>query len=112
MTQSIRLTSRAALLAAAATTIVERDLDGLGTVRIKQLSIAEYDDVRARIKTDAPASEFGLALTAYALVDDDGAALFDAADLQPLRNAAGSRIDPLIGAVLEVQGFKKPDVPN
>lgn len=108
----LRLTSLAALLAATAAVVIERDLPGLGVVRIKQLSVAEYDDVRGRTKADAPASEFGLALTAYALVDDAGHPLLSQGDLQPLRAAAGTKVDALVGAVLDVNGYKRAGSPN
>ena len=98
--------------AAPAAVVIERDLPGLGVVRIKQLSVAEYDDVRGRTKADAPASEFGLALTAYALVDDAGHPLLSQGDLQPLRAAAGTKVDALVGAVLDVNGYKRAGSPN
>ena len=107
-----RLTSRSALLLAAAVTLIEVDVPEIGTIRIKQLSVAEFDDVRTRVKPGAPSTEFGITLTAYALVDDAGAPLFDINDLQPLRASAGTKIDAIVAAVLEANGFKRASAPQ
>ena len=88
-------------------------MPGLGTVRVKQLTVTEYDRVRTKVSAADAKSDFGLAMVAAAVVDDAGAPLFASIDdLEPLRQARGGLIDPRIGAVLEVQGFRRADSPN
>jgi hypothetical protein len=106
-----RLDTRAALLSAIAPVISDVPIDGLGTVRIKQLSVAETDAARAQsgAGTNASGTDFSLGLVACAVVDEDGKALFGLDDLTPLRASAGQKINKLVDAVLKVNGFRAAD---
>jgi len=105
MTNAAQITDRASLLASITPIITVVEVEDIGAVRIKQLSVAESDDARQRAAKDDDASTFGLALAAYALVDEIGAPL-DVTDLQPLRAAAGTKVDKLVQAVMVANGYK------
>lgn len=100
-------TIKASLLAALAPSIIEEPVDGYGIVRIKQLSVAENDFIRAAVKAekDAPQSEFGLRLLAASVVDEDGMTVMTPTDLPALRESSGSKIDSLIKRVLQINGY-------
>jgi hypothetical protein len=79
-------------------------------VHVRQITVAENDAI-AKIANnkDAAMSEFGLQLLIRAVVDEEGAPLFDDADLPALRDAASTKIDKLVKAVLVANGFQKAD---
>jgi len=101
----------AQLLAALATTSVTVSVDGYGNVRIRQISVAESDEVAAiaRANKEGSPSEFGLNLLVRAVLDEDGVSLFDDTDLPALRACAGAKVDALVGKVLEVNKYKKAE---
>lgn len=104
------LDTRSALLSAIAPVISDVSIDGLGVVRIKQLSVAETDAARAHSSTGTTSnSDFSLGLVACAVVDEDGKALFSLDDLTPLRTASGQQINKLVDAVLKVNGYRTAD---
>jgi hypothetical protein len=105
---------KSALLAALACTTVAMPVEGFGTVNIRQVSVAENDRVRAAIKSDAsvPHSAFGLQLLIASVVNDDGSPVFTEADLPALQQAAGRKVDKLVEAVLEVNGYGGQKVGN
>jgi hypothetical protein len=108
----MRINSKTAqLLAALATTSVTVSVDGYGNVRIRQISVAESDEVAAiaRANKEGSPSEFGLNLLVRAVLDEDGVPLFDDTDLPALRACAGTKVDALVGKVLEVNKFKKAE---
>lgn len=89
--------------------ITTTDLEGFGPVRLRQITVAENDIIRAAAgRADVVASEFGLRLLSMALIDDAGAAVFTPDDLQALRTASGTKIDSLIAQVLELNGYRAP----
>jgi hypothetical protein len=95
------------LLAALACATVTAPVEGFGTVNIRQVSVAENDAIRARIKADAdaPPSAFGLQLLAASVVNDDGTPVFTEADVAALRACAGRKVDKLVTAVLQANGY-------
>ncbi len=97
---------KTALLAALKPVVTDVQVDGFGLVHVRQLSVAENDAVRAAAKKEAAPSAFGLQLLVASVVDEEGAAVFDATDVAELNAASGSKIDVLINKVLEVNGFK------
>lgn len=96
---------KAALLSLFAPKIIEKDVPGVGTVRLRELSAPEVADIRERCKTDADKADFGFLLVISSVVDGDGAQTFTADDLPSLRAAAQSRIGALVSAVMEINGF-------
>ena len=98
-----------ALLAALAATTVAIEVDGFGPVRVREITVAETDQIAklAKDSKDGNASEFGLHLLIRAVQDEDGNPLFDDVDLPALRASASSKVDVLVGHVLEVNKFKK-----
>lgn len=97
-----------ALLAALQATTTTVDIDGLGPLNLRQISVAENDQLRASAKKSAAASDFGLRLVVASVVDDTGAPLLGIADLQALQAASGNRVNGLIEAVLMHNGYLKP----
>lgn len=96
---------KAALLALLAPQIIDRDVPGVGTVRLRELSAPEVSDLREACKTEAQKADFGFHLVVASVVDDTGTPTFTAADLPALRASAQSRIGELVSAVMTVNGF-------
>ena len=97
------------LLAALAATTVAVEVDGFGTVQVREITVAESDQIAkiARDHKDGSPSEFGLNLLIRSVQDEDGNPMFDDVDLPALRACAGNKVDALIGKVLEVNKFNK-----
>lgn len=98
---------KTALLAALACVTVPTTVEGFGTVNVRQVSVAENDRIRANIKANPNAehSSFGLQLLVASVVDDAGQPVFTADDIPALREAAGRKVDKLVEAVLDVNGY-------
>jgi len=96
---------KAALLALFAPKIIDRDVPGVGTVRLRELSAPEVSDLREACKTEAQKADFGFHLVIASVVDDTGTPTFTAADLPALRASAQSRVGELVSAVMTVNGF-------
>ena len=96
---------KAALLALFAPQIIDRDVPGVGAVRLRELSAPEVSDLREACKTEAQKADFGFHLVIASVVDDTGTPTFTAADLPALRASAQSRIGELVSAVMAVNGF-------
>lgn len=105
---------KTALLAALACATHPATVEGFGTVNVRQVSVAENDQIRARIKADAaaPHSSFGLQLLVASVVDDSGTPVFTADDIPALLQAAGRKVDKLVEAVLDVNGYGGEKVGN
>lgn len=105
---------KTALLAALACTTVSTTVPGFGTVNIRQVSVAENDRIRAGIKADPDAahSSFGLQLLVASVVDDVGMPVFTADDIPALKQAAGRKVDKLVEAVLDANGYAVEKVGN
>lgn len=99
-----------ALLAALAPRKVPQTIEGFGTVYIREIPVAEADEVAALAKQKeegSPASDFGLNLLLRAVVDEADQPLFDADSIALLRASSGVKVDELVGRVLEVNNYKK-----
>ena len=96
---------KAALLALFAPQIIDRDVPGVGTVRLRELSAPEVSEIREACKTEAQKADFGFHLVIASVVDDTGTPTFTAADLPALRASAQSRVGELVSAVMTVNGF-------
>ena len=96
---------KSALLAIFAPKIIDQNVPGVGTVRLRELSAPEVSDIREACKTEAQKADFGFLLVIASVVDDTGQPTFTAADLPDLRASAQSRIGELVSAVMAVNGF-------
>jgi len=96
---------KAALLALFAPKIIDQNVPGIGTVRLRELSAPEVSDIREACKTEAQKADFGFLLVIASVVDGAGAPAFTADDLPVLRTSAQSRIGELVSAVMAVNGF-------
>lgn len=96
--------TKAQLLAALAVQTQTVTVNGID-VNIKTLSVAEIDDVRERLSGDK-GSNFGLGMTAYAVVDEAGQPMFNIEDLTEMRALSSKPMGELIKAVLRVNGYK------
>ena len=100
---------KTALLALFAPKIIDRDVPGVGQVRLRELSAPEVSDIREACKTDAQKADFGFLLAIASVVNDDGKPTFTVSDLPALRVSAQSRIGELVSAVMAVNGFSIKD---
>lgn len=96
---------KAALLAIFQPKVIEKDVPGVGKVRLRELSAPEVSSIRESCKGDEKKGDFGFLLVIAAVVDDDGKPLFAASDLDALRGSAQGRIGEMVGAVMELNGF-------
>lgn len=102
--------SKLSLLAALKPVTSVVDIAGFGIVNIKQLTVAETDDIRKAGKDKEGAdSEFGLRLVIGCLVDDAGTPLFSEADLPELRNSGGSKVDALVLSAVKANNIGQTD---
>jgi hypothetical protein len=95
------------------TTTVE--IEGFGTVNIKQLSVAEVEAQRAKLKDDKSEDGkelFGLRLLAASLVDENGVAVLSDDDLAAIRDAGNAPVEKLVSKVLELNGFARAEAKN
>lgn len=99
--------NKSALLAALAVTYTMVDIDGIGTVRLKKLSVAEADDAGA--KAAGNGNVFGLSLVAYSVVDEQDQPVFSVSDLQPLQAASSVLVSKLVSEVLKFNGYRSAD---
>ena len=96
---------KSALLAIFAPKIIDQNVPGVGTVRLRELSAPEVSDIREACRTEAQKADFGFLLVIASVVDDTGQPTFSAADLPALRASAQSRIGELVSSVMTVNGF-------
>lgn len=97
-----------ALLAALAPRVVDVNVDGIGTVKVRELSAPEVVSIRDACKSDK--DDFGFRLVVAAVQDETGAPMFTIDDLPSLRSAAQSRIGDLVARVMEANGFQMREV--
>lgn len=97
---------KAALLALFAPKIIDKPVEGIGNVRLRELSAPEVSAIREACTPEDRRADFGLLLLIAALVDDAGAPVFTADDLPSIRGSAQVRISELVGVVMEVNGFR------
>jgi hypothetical protein len=100
---------KAAFLQAIKPKTADVDVEGFGPVKLKQLSVAEVEAERAKLKEDKNDDAFGLHLLAVSLVDEAGAAVLSADDLPAIREASNGVIEMLVLKVLELNGFRKAE---
>lgn len=95
--------NKSALLAALTPVVKEVTLEGVGPIRLRQLSVNE---VTAAREADASGKvEFGLRLVTASVVDDAGQALLSVDDLTELRKASHVAMDAIVAEVLKLNGF-------
>lgn len=98
------------LFAALAPRTTDHPVDGFGTIKLRELTVAENDAIAAKVKAmgeAAGSSELGLQLLLASAVNDDGTPMLtEAEDLPELRKSAGQRVQTLVLKVLEINGHK------
>jgi hypothetical protein len=85
---------------------------GFGDVLLRQITVAENDAIREAAKDVNAASEFGLRLLVAAVSNADGTPVFTVDDLPALRASAGTKIDALVKAVLDLNGYQGEPAKN
>jgi hypothetical protein len=99
--------SKTDLLAALQPKIESIEIEGIGAIKLRQLTVAESDALRASLDKEDKSSEFGLRMLGTSLVDDEGNRMFGDDEIADLRNSSGTHVDKLIESVLVLNGFKK-----
>ena len=97
---------KASLLAMFQPKIVEKPVEGLGNLRLLELSAPEVSDIRETCQTKESKGDFGFKLAIASLVDEAGVPVFTKEDLPTLRTSAQARIGALVEAVMDINGFK------
>jgi hypothetical protein len=98
---------KSALLAAFAPKTVTHHVEGFGTVYIKELEASQTDALRAKLKADQDASQFGYELLILSVRDAEDKQVFSADDLAALKKSGNAIIEKLGSITLEINGFKK-----
>lgn len=99
--------NKIALLEALKPKVEQVEVSGFGTVGIVQLTVGGVEAIRTSLKKEDKADQFGLRLVLLSVVDEDGACVFDEADLPGLMASSNAAMDALVAKTLEVNGFKK-----
>lgn len=76
-----------------------------GTVRFRELSGAARDALYENIKEGGGNSAFEAALIATTVVDENGAALFDAQDIEMLRSGRKALLEELAHIAMQLNGL-------
>lgn len=89
------------------------EIEGLGSVRVVELSVAEAESIRDVLKTEEGKGNFGLRVVIRSVRDEDGAALFTDADIDQLRSLQNGKLEKLTDSILKINGFLKDEAaPN
>jgi hypothetical protein len=96
---------KASLLALFAPQVIPQTVDGVGEVRLRELSAPEVSDIRDACQAKDTKADFGFRLVIASVVNEDGQPIFNLSDLPDLRSKAQVRIGNLIEAVMKVNGF-------
>lgn len=81
-----------------------------GTVRVRQMTVAERDEFAKRAKDDANAESTGMWIVLRLVVDESGVPLFRPEDVEELKKRSFKAFDRLTDAVLSVNGVGKTEV--
>jgi hypothetical protein len=103
---------KAALFAALKPKAAEVTVDGVGAVRIAQLSVAEVEAIRKLTEKDEAKKDLGLRFVIKAVVDEDGQPLFADSDLEDLRATSNTAMEALATEVLKHNGLLKDEAKN
>lgn len=103
---------KAALFAALKPKTSKVTIDGFGELTLRQLSVAEVESVRAKLKDDKESNRFGIGMVVMSVIDDDGVAVFSDADVPELIASGNAAIDILVSQTLTLNGFIKAEAKN
>ncbi|WP_432481018.1 phage tail assembly chaperone family protein, TAC [Moraxella sp. ZY200743] len=96
--------TKAAILAAIATTPILKEINGFGEVYLKKLTVAEQGELAKQgEKTDNVTAS--LYKVAYSLCDENGKRLFNDNDVKELGNLTAEQMTAIVGAISEINGF-------
>lgn len=98
---------KAALFAALKPKTSPIEIDGFGILTIKQLSVAEVESAREKIKGGEKGESFGLTLLVMSVVNDDGVRVLSDDDIPAMKEAGNDAVDKLVAKALELNGFIK-----
>lgn len=83
------------------------EVEGFGSVTLKQLTLTESDALRASVDKDDKSSAFGVRLVAASIVDDDGDRVFSNEEIAELSKTAEAPMTKLMDAVMVLNGYRK-----
>lgn len=102
-----------ALFAAIKPKTQQHSVEGFGEVGVVQLSVAQVEEIRESMKKDEKGEAFGLLLVVQAVVDGNGARIFEESDIADLKASSNNAVDAMVAKALEVNGLKKaPEAKN
>lgn len=96
--------TKAGLLAVIATTPILKEIDGIGEVYLKKLTVAEQGELAKKgEKNDNIATS--LNMVAYSLCDKNGKRLFNDNDVKELGNLTAEQMTAIVNVISEINGF-------
>lgn len=92
------------LLAVIAPAPILKEIDGIGEVYIKKLTIAEQNELAKKgDKADNVATS--LNMVAYSLCDENGKRLFGDNDIKELGNLTAEQMTAIVNVISDINGF-------
>lgn len=96
--------TKAGLLAVIAATPILKEIDGIGEVYLKKLTVAEQGELAKKgEKNDNIATS--LNMVAYSLCDENGKRLFNDNDVKELGNLTAEQMTAIVNVISEINGF-------
>lgn len=96
---------KATFLAAVAPKITQVEIEGVGSVSIRQLALKEVEEVQKGISEVGENKALGLRLVAASVVNEMGERMFSDDDIETLRASASGPMNDLAEAVMKLNGF-------
>jgi len=94
---------KATFLAAFAPKITQVEIEGVGNISIRQLTLKEVEDMQK--VTEGDKESLGLRLVAASVVNDAGERMLDDGDIEALHTSASNAMSDLALAVMKVNGL-------
>lgn len=96
--------TKTGLLAVIATTPILKEIDGIGEVYLKKLTVSEQGELAKKgEKNDNIATS--LNMVAYSLCDENGKRLFNDNDVKELGNLTAEQMTAIVNVISEINGF-------
>lgn len=96
--------TKAGLLAMIATTPILKEIDGIGEVYLKKLTVAEQGELAKKSEKNDNITT-SLNMVAYSLCDENGNRLFGDNDIKELGNLTAEQMTAIVGVISEINGF-------
>lgn len=98
--------TKAGLLAVIAATPILKEIDGIGEIYLKKLTVSEQGELAKKGEKNDNITT-SLNMVAYSLCDENGKRLFNDNDIKELGNLTAEQMTAIVNAISEINGFDK-----